>query len=319
MQAGAATSAAQAQAQKAQQAMTIAGQNLQSALAPQYAAQGAISSLYGPYQAAGTQGVSALQQALQPGGTLAQPWTQQFQAPTAAQAAATPGYQFALQQGLNAIQSGAAAQGNLLTGGTQKNLANYATGLASQTYQQTYNNALNQYQTNYGTWANNQANLYNRLMGLTGVGTGTAANYGAQQVGLAGQIGGLYGQNTQTLANLLGAQGAAQAAGQVGAANAWAGGLGNIGSTAMNLAGTYAAMYQPQPLPPADITISGAPQYMPAASWATTPPALGPGPGGLGLTTAGGMPNYPNFLANPSAVSSQGLPALPGVWGYGNL
>jgi hypothetical protein len=241
IQAGAATSAAQTQAAKAQQAMNIAGQNLQSALGPQYATGAALNQLYGPYQAAGQQGLSALQQGLGPGGTLAAPYTQQFQAPTAAQAEATPGYQFALQQGLNAIQSGAAAQGNLLTGGTQKNLANYATGLASQTYQQAYNNALNQYQTNYGVWANNQANAYNRLLGLTGVGASLAPQYGAQQLGLAGNIAGIYGQNTQTLANLLGTQGQAQAAGQVGAANAWAGGLGNIGGTAMNLAGLYSA------------------------------------------------------------------------------
>jgi hypothetical protein len=232
IQAGAATSAAQTQAAKAQQAMNIAGTNLQSAVQPQYAATGAIQSAYGPYLAASQQGLGQLGAAMP---SVTAPYTQQFQAPTAAQAAATPGYQFALQQGLNAIQSGAAAQGNLLTGGTQKNLANYATGLASQTYQQTYNNALAQYQNNYNVFANNQANMFNRLMGYAGLGAGMTGQYGALTQQGAQNLAGIYGQNTAAMANLLGTQGAAQAAGTMGAGQAWSQGLGGIGQTASNL------------------------------------------------------------------------------------
>lgn len=54
----------------------------------------------------------------------------------------TPGYQFALQQGLRGVQSSAAAKGTLLTGGTLKALQGYGTGLADQTYQSSVRNAL---------------------------------------------------------------------------------------------------------------------------------------------------------------------------------
>ncbi len=47
---------------------------------------------------------------------------------------ATPGYQFAFDEGQRAVQSSAAAKGTLLTGGTLKELARYGTGVADQTY-----------------------------------------------------------------------------------------------------------------------------------------------------------------------------------------
>ena len=46
----------------------------------------------------------------------------------------TPGYQFALQQGLQGVERSAAGRGTLLTGGTLKALQQYGTGLADQTY-----------------------------------------------------------------------------------------------------------------------------------------------------------------------------------------
>lgn len=46
----------------------------------------------------------------------------------------TPGYQFTLSEGLKGIQNSAAGRGTLLTGGTLKGMAQYATGLADQTY-----------------------------------------------------------------------------------------------------------------------------------------------------------------------------------------
>lgn len=54
----------------------------------------------------------------------------------------TPGYQFAQQQGMDAIQRSAASKGTLLTGGTLKALQGYGTGLADQTYQSSIKNAL---------------------------------------------------------------------------------------------------------------------------------------------------------------------------------
>src|SRR5579859_5947605 len=92
---------------------------------------------------AGTQGINSLSSLLStPGQGLLTPWTDTFQAPTAAQAQATPGYQFAQQQGQNAIQNSAAARGGLLSTGTMKTLDQYSQGLADQTYSDTYNRAL---------------------------------------------------------------------------------------------------------------------------------------------------------------------------------
>src|ERR1039458_7318764 len=61
--------------------------------------------LYSPYTQAGQQAPGPLSSLLpSPGQGLPPPWTQQFTAPTAAQAAATPGYQFQQQQGQAAMQ-----------------------------------------------------------------------------------------------------------------------------------------------------------------------------------------------------------------------
>ena len=54
----------------------------------------------------------------------------------------TPGYQFARDEGLQAIQRSAAAKGTLLTGGTLKGLARYGEGIADQLYNETYDRYL---------------------------------------------------------------------------------------------------------------------------------------------------------------------------------
>jgi hypothetical protein len=82
-----------------------------------------------PWLQAGQGAIGQLAQLAGPGG-LPQ-WNQTFQAPTAAQAEATPGYQFQLQQGNQAIQNSAAASGNLLSGGTSAALDQYSQRLAS--------------------------------------------------------------------------------------------------------------------------------------------------------------------------------------------
>jgi hypothetical protein len=177
-----------------------------------------------PYLNAGNKATGTLSQLLgTPGQGLLTPWTQQFTAPTAAEAAATPGYQFQLQQGEDAIQNSAAARGGLLSGGTLADLNNYAQGVASTNYQNTFNNALTQYQSAYQTFLNNQNNTYNRLMGQEGVGLG-AAQGGAQLIsGIGGDIASLYGQ-----------QGAAAAQGTIGKANAYGGILPGIAGSLQN-------------------------------------------------------------------------------------
>jgi hypothetical protein len=103
------------------------------------------------------------------GSSLA-PWTQQFSAPTAEQAQNTPGFQFAMQQGLNAIQNSAAARGTLLTGGTLKGLENYAVGTGLQSYGDIYNRAMGEYLLNRENFYNNEDRPFNKNLSLATLG-----------------------------------------------------------------------------------------------------------------------------------------------------
>src|ERR1051326_7373007 len=76
----------------------------------------------------------------------------------------TPGYQFNLTQGLKATQNSAAARGLGSSGAALKGAAMFATGLADNTYQNQFNNAVT-----------NQANAYNRLKALVDTGENAAA------------------------------------------------------------------------------------------------------------------------------------------------
>jgi hypothetical protein len=211
----------QAGAAKASGLAGAAGQASQNALSQQIAGEGANVA---PYLGAGAQTTNQLAGALAPGGQLTQQFGQ-FSAPTAAQAAAMPGYQFQLQQGENALQNSAAARGGLLSTGTAKALDQYSQGLASTDYNNLFNQALSGYQTNFNTFNTGQNNLYNRLMGVSQLGAGSAANLNSvQQQGtnaLANSMMGtaqLQGQDIMGGAN-------AQAAGTIGANNALVGGL----------------------------------------------------------------------------------------------
>lgn len=168
-QANAAESAAQLQAQEAANSLAFQKQEWQTQQQNE-----------APFLQAGQTAIGDLSGLLAPGGGLSQGWTGQFTAPTAAQAEATPGYQFTLQQGQNAIQNSAAAQGNLLSGGTEAALDQYSQGLASTNYQQAFNNALTQYGTAYNTFENNQANQFNRLASVAGLGQTTAGQLGQE-------------------------------------------------------------------------------------------------------------------------------------------
>ncbi len=90
---------------------------------------------------------------------------QTFNAPSLEDARNSPGYQFALQQGLQGVERSAASKGTLLTGGTLKALEGYGTGLADQTYGNLFSRALQSNQTNFGndlqTNQTRTGNLYN--------------------------------------------------------------------------------------------------------------------------------------------------------------
>lgn len=161
------------------------------------------------------------------------PWTTPFSAPTAAQAAATPGEQFITQQGEQALQNQFSASGELLDPNEQRAMAQYAENNASTYYQQAYNNALQQYQQSYNIYQNNQANQWNRLASLAGMGQTSVAQLNSAGNSAAGNVGNiLLGTGAQVGQNIQNAA-AANASGYNAIGNAFGGGLNNLGSTLM--------------------------------------------------------------------------------------
>ena len=117
---------------------------------------------------------------------------------------ADPGYAFRLSEGQKALERNAAARGGLISGGALKAAQRYGQEMGTQEY----TNAFNRYQTE------RQARL-NPLQSLAG--------FGQTSVNQLGQAGQNYASN---VGNLMTGGAAAQAAGQVGGANAITGGLG---------------------------------------------------------------------------------------------
>ena len=126
-----------------------------------------------------------------------------------------PGYAFRLSEGQKALDRSAAARGGLISGGALKAAQRYGQDMGSQEYM----NAFNRYQTE-------RAAQLQPLQSLAGVGQ-TAANTlgqaGQNYATGAGNALGAYGSN---VGNLMTSGAAANAAGQVGMANAFTGGLG---------------------------------------------------------------------------------------------
>lgn len=143
---------------------------------------------------------------------------QRFSAPTAEQAAQTPGYQFTLQQGLKSTQNSAAARGLGTSGAALKGAAGYSTGLADSTYNDVYNRALSTFKTNYSNASDNAA----RVQGVVSNGQNAA-----------GGLGALGAQTSGNISNTLMSGANASAAGTVGSANALTNALGGIGNNAM--------------------------------------------------------------------------------------
>lgn len=143
-----------------------------------------------PYAQAGSNALKQLMGGMGPNGQFMQEYSGQ-------DIYDDPSYQFRLQQGQDSIQSGAAAQGGLLSGATQKALLNYGQDAASQEY----GNAYNRFNAD-------QTNQYNRLSNLVGLGQNAAA-----QQGNAGM------QTAQAVASNTMAGANAQAAGTIAAGN----------------------------------------------------------------------------------------------------
>lgn len=223
-----ASKAAGAQAGAARSAAELQHEDQMAALAENQRQFNLTQENIAPWLAAGKGGLAQLVALLStPGKGLLTPWTDTFHAPTAAEAAATPGFQFELGQGENAIQNSAAASGNLLSTGTAKSLSGFAENLASTDYQATYNRALTEYQQAYNIFQGNQTNTFNRLAALAGVGQNAAttlSSVGQASANNAASI--LLTGGAQQGANL-NLAGAANASGYAGVANALTGGINN--------------------------------------------------------------------------------------------
>ena len=130
---------------------------------------GEVKAMEQPYLQAGAASTGQLGSMLGLSGYPTVDPTQQLQS--------TPGYQWALNQGIGVLNTQDASTGNLYSGAHQKGLMNYGQGMATQAY--------NQYMSN--------------LMGLSGQGAGVAGQTGKLGMDAANTMG----QNTITGANAL--------------------------------------------------------------------------------------------------------------------
>ena len=146
----------------------------------------------------------------------------------------SPGYEFQLQEGVNAIQRASGPKGLMESGNILREINTFGTGLANQEY----NNYQTRLQNVFGRY---QANL----AGLTSLGAGFTAAQSAQdyaygtdvsQVGLgtAANIASLHQSLGKSNAEALMAAGNASAQGQLASGAAWASGLSGFGSSLAN-------------------------------------------------------------------------------------
>lgn len=197
-----------------------------------------------PYMQAGQAGLNALQQRLLDGGgadagsfgNVVNPTYNQpaYSAPGAFNYGlndytASPGYQWQLQQGMNAINSSQAARGALDSGATLKSLARYAQGLAMQDFNAQRQFAADQYNKDrdfgrdvYDTDANRARSTYESDRGyLTGRYDNQTSNLsnlaGMGQSAANGLVNAGMNVANQGGAGLVGAGNAAGAAWKLGA------------------------------------------------------------------------------------------------------
>lgn len=99
----------------------------------------------------------------------------------------SPGYQFQLGQGINAIQNAAGPKTGVLSGNTLQAIQQYGTGLANQDWWNWLNNQQNLYTQDYNMASQNQGNLWNRFLQLA-LGGQQAATLTGPQAGLVSNI-----------------------------------------------------------------------------------------------------------------------------------
>lgn len=177
---------------------------------------------FAPWMTGGANAFGAVQKATgtNPGGDPTTAWLTSKFNPTQAQLEQTPGYNWTLGQGLKSTQNSYASKGLGSSGAAMKGAADYAGGLASNTYQQQFQNYWNQNKSIYDmltgqstaglqaasgvTGAN--TNLTNSQMGATiGAGNAQAAMYNSFGPAISGAFNGAgNAYNNSQAYNLLG-------------------------------------------------------------------------------------------------------------------
>jgi len=174
-----------------------------AAVAEQQAALAQQKELGAPYTALGQTAITPLEQllGLTPGST---PGSQQ------AALANTPGYQFALKQGLQSTQAQANAIGMGLSGNTLAALDQYSTGLADQTYQERVGNLQNVVGIGQAAAAGQAANIGQSAANIGNIQMAqgqTEAGLAVNQAAALSKIGGSAVNQYLTMNTLKGLQG----------------------------------------------------------------------------------------------------------------
>lgn len=191
----AASSAASSKASKSQRA------GADAATQAQYDMYDQTREDQAPWREAGTQALGQIGAGLASGGDFNRSFTMaDFQK--------DPGYDFRLNQGLDAVQGSRAARGSMLSGSTLKALSDYGSNYASSEYGKAYDR-----------FNNDRTQRFNRLSTVAGIGQTATNNVGTAGIYTANNVG----------SNMMGAANA-QAAGYVGQANAINGGASNLQS-----------------------------------------------------------------------------------------
>jgi hypothetical protein len=138
---------------------------------------------------------------------------------TQAELEATPGYQFALDQGIKAATGSAAARGlGVSSGGDIRGITGYATGLANSTYKDQFNLAQQRFSDVLGLNTAQQSNItnqYSRASGLATLGENAGAQTGTVGANLAGTSASMINQaGVDTAAGIKGIGSAATGAAQ---------------------------------------------------------------------------------------------------------
>jgi hypothetical protein len=138
-----------------------------------------------PFRTAGTQAVGATSDLLGLNGTDAQ--TSAF-----SNFHTDPGYQFQLDQGLRAVDAGAAAKGILRSGATLKAEQTFGTGLADQSFNQYYNRLFGLAGLGENAAAGGASSANTSAAASLGAGNAQSSIYGNMASGLGSSINGLF-------------------------------------------------------------------------------------------------------------------------------